>query len=428
MIKYQNIYHLDAQNKHEEALSLCKKELKNNKKDADLQNLTGVIYAKLDKKEKAKRHFREAIRINPNMAESYTNLGTMAKNEGKNDFAMHNYRKAADLNPSDPVNLYNIIDFCRSIGEFDLVRSYIDAGLNSRMPETYIESLLFYLYEGSYDKFQALLGEYHNFPLDNNSLGMRHMLNAIYLWIQGHISQCKDAIAQAEATPMNPSYKHYANFSGYGIFLKRLCSYKTHEYDKSIHFIGDSNSLTGANVAGNARLVLGAKAYNISSNQDNLYKRSVREHVSILPSGSTAVFTAGGIDCRHDSGILTHCDKYGKDPIKVASVVACGYVDNIVDICSSYGVTPVIWGVAAPSIDTVEEAIDNGKDVVSLISKFNQFLQEACNSHNIPFIDVYSKTNSGNGIADGTKHIDKVHLNPDAFRDIFLSYYKRAID
>jgi 4-amino-4-deoxy-L-arabinose transferase-like glycosyltransferase len=62
----------------------------------------GTAWLTAGHEEKAIRHFRSAIRVNPEYADAYVNLGIALRNQGKTDEAIEAYREAIRIRPNIP--------------------------------------------------------------------------------------------------------------------------------------------------------------------------------------------------------------------------------------------------------------------------------------------------------------------------------------
>jgi tetratricopeptide (TPR) repeat protein len=71
-------------------------------------NNSGLEYARAGKHSIAKDHYLAALRIDPEMTESWNNLGTMAYAQKRYDDAIDCFRKAALIKPTDSSFIYNI--------------------------------------------------------------------------------------------------------------------------------------------------------------------------------------------------------------------------------------------------------------------------------------------------------------------------------
>ena len=61
----------------------------------------GTAYRKLGEDEKARDHYDQALRLNPNLSSAYLGLGQLLEKQNQLDDAIQNYSKAVELRPTD---------------------------------------------------------------------------------------------------------------------------------------------------------------------------------------------------------------------------------------------------------------------------------------------------------------------------------------
>lgn len=95
---------------------------------AEAYNNMGVLYAYLNENQNALRALRKAVRIIPNYASAHSSLARLYDMMGKYDRAIAGYRKAIELNPNDAVIHNNLGAALFNRGEFDdALKAYSEA-------------------------------------------------------------------------------------------------------------------------------------------------------------------------------------------------------------------------------------------------------------------------------------------------------------
>lgn len=146
--------------------------------------------------------------------------------------------------------------------------------------------------------------------------------------------------------------------------------------------------------------------------------------MAMIPRQSTILLSIGEIDCRPAEGIINAWKKTPEKPLEeFAYSTASGYVSYVIGIASRHGHRLVIGGVPAPNIKLLNilEA-DVAGQLVGLIRTFNATLKKLALASGMDFLDAYSLTDRGDGIADGQWHIDNYHLLPVAMAEAFDRY------
>jgi len=111
------------------ALSLCKSILKNNPKDTNALNLSGIIYDKQDKKKQAIKFFLAAIKLTPNNPEINTNLATTYLGLDELDNAEKYLNKALSVAPDYSEAQYNLGNIHYKRNEFEQAKGLYEKTL-----------------------------------------------------------------------------------------------------------------------------------------------------------------------------------------------------------------------------------------------------------------------------------------------------------
>lgn len=112
----------------ENDLTLCTHAFAVTGGKANVHNNLGVALEKTGRTDEAIRHYREAIRLNPDFQEAHYNLGIALEKQGRMDEAMNCYREALRINPGNARTHYGIGSVLAKTGRIDeAVRHYREA-------------------------------------------------------------------------------------------------------------------------------------------------------------------------------------------------------------------------------------------------------------------------------------------------------------
>ncbi len=84
----------------------------------------GVLFYNDGLLDEAIREWREAIRINPDLADAHTNLGVALDDKGLLDEAIKEYREAIRINPDNAIAHYNLGLALRCKGDLGAVDAF----------------------------------------------------------------------------------------------------------------------------------------------------------------------------------------------------------------------------------------------------------------------------------------------------------------
>jgi len=112
------------------ALSICKSILKNNPKEVNALNLSGIIYDKLGKKKQATKFFLAALKITPNNPELCTNLATTYIDLEENEAAENYLNQAISFEPNYIEALYNLGNIYYRKRDYDVSKAWYEKTLN----------------------------------------------------------------------------------------------------------------------------------------------------------------------------------------------------------------------------------------------------------------------------------------------------------
>jgi hypothetical protein len=143
---------LSRKEKFDEAVATLRQALKLRPDFADAWNDLGITLARQSKHHEAIEAYREAIKCRPNFAEAYNNMGNALRHVGRFDESTDCYRKALEQKPqyADAYNNYGIA--LSEMGRFDeAVTSYTKClELRPTHVDAYMNRALTWLRKGDY--------------------------------------------------------------------------------------------------------------------------------------------------------------------------------------------------------------------------------------------------------------------------------------
>ena len=141
---------------------------------------------------------------------------------------------------------------------------------------------------------------------------------------------------------------------------------------------------------------------------------------------SEVLLTIGEIDCRLDSGIIKHKNKFPEKEIEEIIVTTVeNYLTYIVKINSAYQHNIIIQGIPCPNIDTGTCSEKEVAQLIEVIKKFNCELQNKSKKKGFEFLDVHKLTDRGDGFSNAIWHIDSIHLSPEGFLEAWSRYVSK---
>lgn len=107
-----------------DSIPLYRTILQRESNSASAHNLLGVSLFKQNDLENAKHHYREALRLNPEMVDARFNLGLLATRQEKTSEAIENYRAVIKMAPDYFDAQINLASVFRSLGQLEEATSH----------------------------------------------------------------------------------------------------------------------------------------------------------------------------------------------------------------------------------------------------------------------------------------------------------------
>ncbi len=240
-------------------------------------------------------------------------------------------------------------------------------------------------------------------------------------WATGDMPSLSATLAAAADARPEAKNARIENTLRYEDFLNKLLIYRhahPHLYADAaqpLFLVGDSHSLSYAGslltLDGVARkisshLIVGAKAWHISSGIPNPYAMALSTHVNRLPAGASLICAFGEIDCRPDDGILPYWKKTGGALQAIVAEQVTRYIAALTACATGQALRLIFLSVPAP-----HQINRDSRDVTAL---FNAALEKHVLTAGHRYVDLYKITLGNDKCSHGELNIDAVHLKPEA--------------
>ena len=325
----------------------------------EAHNNLGNMFNRLGKLKEAETSYRQAIKLKPNFASAYSNLGLTLQEMNELEEAKLYYMKAISLNSECVEARYNL--------------STVLSHLNDL--------------EGQIITLQNL------FKLDTKDIWLKAGVNlAICLFLKGEFSQSRHIISKVSKIQdqTHPKFKNAKNYQNY--LLKILKWHENKHFNvnkrkdfKTLFVIGESHSLNSHHIQikhsriefiCKAKLIKGCMQWHLGNPSRNKYKHQFESIYSSLPKHSDVLLTIGEIDCRLESGIVKHQNKYPDRDIKDIIVKTINnYFNYILSVNSIYQHNIIIQGVPCPNVNKNKHTQNDILKLVNVIKIFNCLLK-----------------------------------------------------
>ena len=364
----------------------------------DAYNNLGVALYDLFQFEKALKAYKSALKLEPELAETHNNLGITLKELGRLEEAEKSYRKAIELKPEYQgamLNLSNLLDYMNNLDEAILTLEKI-------------------------------------FKMEKGIHSLKAAVDlAIFSFLDDDIKASKKYLSKIqEAISSDPdTYLLYWDY-----LLKILNIHDNNSLDnldfisnKKLYVIGEMHSLVShglhIKISGNdficqSLLIKGCMQWHLGDALKNQYKNKLEGIFHSLQKSSAVLLTIGEVDCRLNSGIIKHRNKYPeKNTTQLISTTIENYLNYIYKINSSCEHKVTIQGVPCPNINTKNIPKEKVIELVNLIREFNIIFKNKSTELGFGFLDVYKLTDRGDGLSNQSWNIDEYHLSPEGIHE-----------
>ena len=357
--------------------------------------------------------FESVIAQDPDNIDAHNNFGNLLMEAAEYDAAISHFEKAIEINSEFSVPYNNLSKLYKELGQFDKAVSLLEDA-HETMPKSI--DILYYLadtYIASGDYKEALVIYKKAFELFPT--GPICIINiAILNFILGDDKASAHYLALLD----DKHIEKVLNFNkrqfciDYKNYLGSLLKFnekntRSHKGEK-LWVIGDGEALASKghkvkfgdlDLVADPKCIIDGKVSDLAKEGESQCKSSVKHLLNEIDAEGNVLFMFGSIDC-HKVGIATE--------------TVAGYFKNTYDMAIAGKVIPSYCAVPAPFI---EADVDGAEELVACIKKFNAELKALCDKNGLIFVDTYALTDAGKGYADGSKHLDALHLNPTAIND-----------
>jgi hypothetical protein len=340
---------------------------------------------------------KQAIKIKPDNAEAYNNMGIALLDKGELDAAIDRHKQAIKIKPDYADCFTNCDSILVQVSDASSLDGKLNPNANKRLksslgesPTYQIQQLIRYFLRGDYEEAKNILRNYE--VLDG--AGKTKDL------------QKKDQVFCSA----------YANFIN-NLIKKRPAAptLKTNE----IYHVGESHCLSYAHhslrIKHNTSVVspkitFGAKACHFSVPDENAFKSITKRNLNNTPNNSLVFVSFGEIDCRINEGFISASQKTGKSLTELIQRTVFGYVKWFCDVNVSNKHRYIFFNVPAPCYSN-KFTLDANQDASNVIRLFNEVLKKNLEEYSYDLIDVYEPTKAENSFSNGLYHCDNVHLD-----------------
>ena len=281
---------------------------------------------------------------------------------------------------------------------------------------------------------------HHYLQIDSDYYGLRACVNlAICKFLKGDFIESKKHLLAATKIQEKTS-SEFKNDRVYWIYLSNILKWHKNKYlgvnkgknNKNLYVIGESHSLSshylciqnsGVNFFCSAKLIKGCKQWHLGNAFRNKYKYQFESIFFALPKHSYVLVAIGEIDCRLDTGIIAHKRKFPKKQIKeIITNTIENYLNYIVKNNSDYQHNITIQGIPCPNLDARIYSENSIRHLSEVIKIFNYELEIQSKEKGFGFLDTHQLTNNGDGMSNGSWHIDENHLSPEGMLEAWRRY------
>jgi tetratricopeptide (TPR) repeat protein len=423
--------------RYPDAIAMIEAAIKNNNRVPAFYCNLGNAYKSMGQFDQAISAYREAVRLDPGFQAAYNNLGSALIARGDLDEAAASCRRALELKPDFAEAHYNLGMALYDLGRPDeAAASYRQA---IRFKPDYAKAML-YLGHASCmldDLAKAASAYQAALKYDPANEGLEAAVYlSIFSYLEGDLEQCKIMLDASRPilTSNDVSRKTPAVYWSY---IDKLLT-ASHTAVKAVpdsneneilYVVGDSNSLgahgvgvryKGSDMRCSAEWIIGCKQWHLGNDRPNIYKYKFDRVMARLPRNSTILLRIGGIDCRHDEGIIVASEKHPERSLEeIIHATVAGYLKYVMAAGARAGHRIIVGGVPATNLNLSTLTKPKAERFVGVIRLFNESLKEQTLAAGLDFLDIYALTDRGDGIANGEWHIDYFHLQPHAIVEAF---------
>ena len=431
---------LRQDNKASEAITILEQATELAPKDANAWTNLGVAFQQEKRIADAKIAYKKALALNPELAAILSNLGAMAKDAGEWESALHYFGKAIENDSNLADAHYNLGITLKELGRLDEAEaSYTKAiALKPDFAKAIHNLSIVQCCMNNLETENVSLQKLLQIGCDN--FGLRAGVNlAICKFLKGNFADSKSHLLGASKI-LEKTDSMFQNEKVYQSYLLKILNWHEDKYfniynlkaDKTLYVIGESHSLvshqlhvqsSGFNILCKAKLIKGCKQWDLGKSIRNQYKYQFENIFCSIPKSSEVLLAIGEIDCRLDSGIIKHKNKYPEKNIKeIIQATVNNYFMYITNNNIDYQHKIIIQGVPCPNINIENYACKDVTQLIEVINIFNYEMKIKSTQRGFGFLDVHKLTDRGDGFSNAIWHIDSRHLSPEGMLEAWNRY------
>lgn len=454
----------------DEAMACYEKALALNPGHAEALNNLGNLRTTLNRLPQAIDCFQRAIAAKPAFAEAHFNLGHVFQTLQRNEEALACYREALAIRPGYVDALSNCGMTLHALGrdeealaclaeaiaeQADFQPAYMNIGCISLNNGLAAEALPFLQHARQLspehpDTLNFLSHAEKDLGLIEEAIvhaqqalrlapascaGLEAALRlALIHYLRDDHNGAAQLLTQAAAINLEGERSTRAYWSYLGLLLawwknRGGCAEKS---GRALYAVGDSHVLSLHGLAlgyqgrahrAQALWIEGCKQWHLGKSEGNAYKLQFEAFLAGVPKGMPVLVSVGEIDCRPDEGILKAWRKRQTEalPALVAATIG-NFVAYVAALRDRLELDITLAGVPASNVspDPADELAS--RVFPTLLADFNRELERRAKQAGMGFLDLFALTDCGDGKADGQWHIDRIHLQPDAYAQAFRTH------
>lgn len=424
----------EAEANHRQAIAL-------NPEYVMAHNNLSVTLRELGRLEEAEVSCRQTIALNPNYVMAYNNLGCILKELGRLEESQAILRQAIMLKPDLAISHNNLGNTLQELGRLEEGEaSFRHAlALKPEFAEAMLNLSIILLFMNNIDEAVILLE--NTSIIDRDNCGLRaSVILAIFCFLEGDFLKSKKHLLASSKIQKKITLEFNAE-KKYQIYLLKILNWHENKFidstnllaHKKLYVIGESHSLvshglhieiSNDNFLCRSLLIIGCKQWHLGNSIKNKYKNQFELTFNSIPKSSNVLLAIGEIDCRLDSGIIKHRDKFPeRNIIEITKTTVENYLNYVCKINSYYKHKIIIQGVPCPIIETKVILEDKTLELVNLIKDFNILLKIKSLKMGFGFLDVHKITDRGDGFSNLVWHIDSNHLSPEGIQEAWRTSF-----
>ncbi len=425
------------------AQRLCRDLLQHDEDNVLVIRQLGVISHRLEDFATAKECFFRLIRLTPDDAGVYYNLGHTGIGLDDVDLAFAAFAKTVELDPERAAAYNNMGVLLEQRGDYeDAIDYFYEASeldpehALSRMHLSRALNCVHRLQESN-QVVESSLAVNTLSPLQRAELLLRQGQNS---WLAGDQATCRRVVSLCEHVLAH--VQEPGRLGGRFRLLRSLLKFRRENpacYEQpathTAYYLGSSHALTAANTV----LELDDIAYRLESFCiETATAADLRCLVAGQPAAGrcTASFTAAMHQVPDKSWVLLDfgeplCRPYGSlfQRLKqqegfeqVLQDLVSDHLDFVAQQCAKRRLKLVFVGVPANNCDMQDLSVEDQHRLLLLTEQFNRCLERQALERGFYFLDLFTATVGGNGKSNKYYHLDAYRLRPDALGQIVQGY------